>query len=248
MAVEAVRRAEGKRAELDGRRRVAQDGGTAVERQEGGICNRARYLGEPETLVERFGAKWLADRPMDNRFNPQELVPRGRAWVIRENDRGRGVDVMPWDVLGGLGTYAMTNVRQLALPQWRRLAAKPENRCLIPLTEFAEWTPEPVDLGDGKKPVKGEMWFSVTDQPVFAVAGFWQQALIDLAGFAMVTCDANQLVSAVHPKAMITILHEADWDRWLRGSYDDVIALQQPYPADRMMVRGPVFPTRSKAK
>ena len=43
------------------------------------MCNRARYHGEPDTLVERFGAKWLADRPMDNRFNPQELVPFGRA-------------------------------------------------------------------------------------------------------------------------------------------------------------------------
>jgi len=32
---------------------------------------------------------------MDNRFNPQELVPFGRAWVIRQNDRGRGVDVRP---------------------------------------------------------------------------------------------------------------------------------------------------------
>jgi putative SOS response-associated peptidase YedK len=43
---------------------------------------------------------------------------------------------------------------------------------------------------------------------------------------------------------MITILHEAEWDRWLRGSYDDVVALQQPYPSERMTVRGPVFPTR----
>jgi hypothetical protein len=58
-------------------------------------------LGEPETIVERFGAKWIADRPIDNRFNPQELVPFGRAYVVRENYRGRGIDVMAWDVLGG---------------------------------------------------------------------------------------------------------------------------------------------------
>ena len=56
---------------------------------------------EPETLVERFGAKWLADRLMDNRFNPVELVPFRRAWVIRQTDRGGKVDVMSWDVLGG---------------------------------------------------------------------------------------------------------------------------------------------------
>jgi len=61
----------------------------------------------------------------------------------------------------------------------------------------------------------------------------------------MVTCDPNELVAPIHPKAMITILHEADWDRWLQGSYGDVIELQQPYPADKMAVRGPVFSTRT---
>lgn len=215
------------------------------------MCNRARYLGEPETLVERFGVKWLADRPMDNRFDPQELVPFGRAWVIRHNDRGRGVHVMHWDVLGGMakrpskiGTpprpLAMTNVRSLGLPQWRRLAEKPENRCLIPLTEFCEWSRDK----DPEHGIKGEMWFSVTDQPIFAVAGFWQ-AIGDRPGFAMVTCDPNELVAPIHPKAMITLLEEADWDRWLTGSYEDAVALQRPYPSDRMAVRGPVFPTRA---
>jgi putative SOS response-associated peptidase YedK len=189
------------------------------------MCNRARGLGEPETLIERFGSSWFTPRPMDNRFNPAELTPRSRAWVLR---------------------YPMNNVRNLKLPQWQRLAAKPENRCLIPLVEFCEWTPEPMDLGDGKKPIKGEMWFRVTDQPIFAVAGFWQQVGPDRC-FAMVTCDPNELVAPIHPKAMITVLAEADWERWLRGSFDDVVALQRPYPANLMRVRGPEFPTRTGA-
>jgi putative SOS response-associated peptidase YedK len=207
------------------------------------MCNRARYAGEPERLRERFGAKWMAERPMDNRFNPQELYPNARSWAVRANDRGRGVDVMTWDVLGGAAAWLMTNVRNLGLPQWKRLAEKPENRCLVPLTEFAEWTPAPIDLDVGKKPVKGEMWFAVTDQPVFAVAAFWQASAVG-PSFAMVTCDPNELVAPIHPKAMITILAERDWDRRLSGSYDDVIQLQQHYPADLMSVRGPVFPTR----
>ena len=214
------------------------------------MCNRARTLGEPETIRERFGAKWLADRPMDDRFNPHELVPFGRAWVVRENDRGRGVDVMSWDVLGGMTKsppkggaaprpLAMTNVRTLNAPQWRRLVERPENRCIIPLTEFCEVAREK----DPEMGIKGEMWFACTDQPIFGVAGFWQ-AIGDKPGFAMVTCDANEVVALIHPKAMIMILHEADWDRWLDGSYDDVVALQQPYPANRMTVQGPVFPTK----
>jgi len=209
------------------------------------MCNRARNTGEPETLFERFNAGWLADKPRDNRFNPVELRPKARAYVIREEDGKRGLDVMGWDVLGGGASWPMTNVRNLGLKQWQRLAEKPENRCLIPLTEFCEWTPEKHDLGDGKPPLKGEMWFSVTDQPIFAVAGFWQHTK-EGAGFAMVTCDPNDLVAPIHPKAMITILEEENWDRWLRGGYRDAVALQQPYDAKHMTMRGPVFPTRER--
>jgi len=212
-------------------------------RQPPRMCNRARSRTEPETLVERFGAGWLIDRPMDNRFDPVELRPKGRAYVIRQEAGRRGLDVMSWDVLGGQAAWPMTNVRNLALPQWKRLASDPAKRCLIPLTEFCEWAPEPVDLGDGKKPIKGEMWFACADQPLFAVAGFWQQTAAG-AGFAMVTCDPNELVAPIHPKAMITVLHSEDHDRWLTGSYEDAVALQRPYPADRMTVRGPAFPTR----
>ena len=49
------------------------------------------------------------------------------------------------------------------------------------------------------------MWFGVTDQPVFTIAGFWRQ-VGEKRYFAMVTCDANELVAPIHPKAMITIL------------------------------------------
>lgn len=212
------------------------------------MCNRARNKDayEPETIRTRFGANWITPRPMDNRFNPIELTPRTRAYVVRDSEQGRGVDIMSWDVLGGAGKFPMTNVRQLGLPQWRRLAAEPHNRCLVPLTEFCEWAPKPTDLNDGKKPIRGEMWFQVTDQPLFAVAGFWQRTA-EGNGFTMVTCDPNKLVEPIHPKAMITILEEKDWDRWLTCSYDDVVQLQRPYPADRMTVRGPEFPTRQPA-
>lgn len=87
------------------------------------------------------------------------------------------------------------------------------------------------------------MWFSVSDQPQFAIAGFWQAIDADRY-FAMVTCDPNGLVAPIHPKAMVTILAPKDHQRWLTGSQEDVVALQRPYPAERMTVRGPEFPTR----
>lgn len=203
------------------------------------MCNRARLSSEPETLRETFGAKWIA--PIPNR-SAIELAPRARAPVIREEAGERVIDVMSWAVLGGAAAWPMTNVRNLSLPQWRQLAAEPAQRCLIPLTEFCEWTPDKHQVGEGK-PIKGEMWFAVPEQPLFAVAGFWQHTAKG-AGFTMVTCDPNELVAPIHPKAMITILAPNDHERWLRGSYEDVVALQRPYPAGAMTVRGPVFPTR----
>ena len=207
------------------------------------MCNRARLDGAPETLHARFGSSWAEDVVRPNR-DPVDLVPKGKAYVIRTQSDRRVLDVMSWDVLGGRSKQPMTNVRDLALPQWRRLAAKPEHRCLMPVTEFCEWTPEPVDLRDGKKPIRGEMWFAVLEQPMFAIAGFWQHT-VKGPGCTMVTCDPNELVGPIHPKAMVTILHEADWDRWLGGSHDDVMTLQRPYPANLMTVRGPVFPKRA---
>jgi putative SOS response-associated peptidase YedK len=205
------------------------------------MCNRARLRSEPETLLSRFGANWWPDTVRPN-ADPQELYPKAKAYVLREHRDRPALDVMTWDVLGGKAPWPVTNVRNLGLPQWRALAASPAQRCLVPLTEFCEWTPDKHQVGAGA-PVKGEMWFACTDQPVLAIAGFWQETAKG-PGFAMVTCDPNPLVAPIHPKAMITILEAADWERWLAGSYDDVVALQRPYPAERMTVRGPVFPTR----
>ncbi|GAA3272979.1 hypothetical protein GCM10020258_58590 [Sphingomonas yabuuchiae] len=117
---------------------------------------------QPRKNVRRAGnalgsaAKLFGQRPRDNRFNPRELRPKSRNYIIREQDGERAWDVMTWDVLGGKAPWPMTNVRNLALPQWRKLAEKPENRCLVPLTEFCEFTHEKHDLGDGKPALKGK--------------------------------------------------------------------------------------------
>lgn len=70
------------------------------------MCNRARFSGEPETIFERFGAEWLTEKLMDNRFDPKELRPFGRAYVVRNEGDRRGLDVMEWDVLAGQAKQA----------------------------------------------------------------------------------------------------------------------------------------------
>lgn len=206
------------------------------------MFSRARLSAQPETLHERFGSSWAKDALRSN-VSLVELYPRFKAYVIRHERNERVLDVMSWGVLP---VYAQRNagasIRDLGLPAWKAIAARPDRRCLVPLTEFCEPTPTVHQLGRGR-PVKGEMWFEVPEQPIFAVAGLWR-VLDGRSCFAMVLCDPNELVALVHAKAMVTILHEWDWDRWLRASYDEMIALQRPYPAGEMAVRGPVFPTR----
>jgi putative SOS response-associated peptidase YedK len=138
------------------------------------MCNKARYRGEPEALLGS-SAELFTERPRDNPFNAVELRPKSRNYIIREQDGKRAWGVMTWDALGGQEASPMTNVRNLNLPQWCRLAEKPTNRYVISLRKFAEFTPEKHDLGDDKVPLEAEMWFSVVDQPTFAVAGFWQR-------------------------------------------------------------------------
>ena len=49
---------------------------------------------------------------------------------------------------------------------WRYSFA--ERRCLIPVTKFAE--------AEGEKGAKTRTWFSLPDEPVFAVAGIWRDS------------------------------------------------------------------------
>ncbi len=76
-----------------------------------------------------------------------------------------------------------------------------------------------------------------------AVVGFSQKTG-EGDGFAMVTCDANELAASIHSKAMMAMQRPDDVDPWLRGSYDAVAALQRSYDAAAMDVRGPAFPAR----
>ena len=57
----------------------------------------------------------------------------------------------------------MTNVRNLTSPFWRAALTDPANRCLVPVTAFAEWTVEPDPLTGRKRKV----WFEVIDAEMF---------------------------------------------------------------------------------
>lgn len=166
-----------------------------------------------------------------------EIYPRYAAPIVREENGKRVLALMAWgfptQVQGArkMLTKHVTNARNLASPFWRSAAANPARRCLVPFTQFAE--PKP-----GKDPETGrpaQWWFSVTDQPTACFAGLWRPS-DDGAVFAFLTCEPNPLVKPLHEKAMPVILLPEDHERWLHGTYADVLAMQAPYPSQMMTV------------
>jgi putative SOS response-associated peptidase YedK len=154
-------------------------------------------------------------------FYPKSLAP-----VIRDEASTRIVDQMRWGFPPPMAARGpVTNVRNLASPFWKNALARPDRRCLVPVTRFCEW--------EGEKGSKVKRWFSLPSQPMFAFAGLWRPT-DDGAAFAFLTCEPNPLVAAVHPKAMPVILHPEDYDLWLSGSYNDACALAQPFPSQLM--------------
>jgi putative SOS response-associated peptidase YedK len=86
------------------------------------VCNRARGKFEPETLREKFGAKWGPQIPNTSTI---ELVAARQGAGDPVCRTQRIIDLMQWDVLGGQAPWPMTNVRNLGLPQWKRWPRSP---------------------------------------------------------------------------------------------------------------------------
>lgn len=193
------------------------------------MCNRYRMTAAQAELATRYGAGPIY--PPDLDLPPPELFPKRPAFIVREQDGARGLDIMRWGFPPPpAGKAPVTNVRNLSSPFWRSALKNPERRCLVPFTAFSEYGQ--VRGIDGKLPLH---WFNVPSRPIVSFAGIWRPTE-DSAKFAFLTTEPNSLVAPIHPKAMPVLLHDEDEERWLHGSIDDVIELAVPYPAQLMLV------------
>jgi len=175
------------------------------------------------------------------------IFPNNPAPVVRSAGGERELLTMYWGLpnppqFGGYNT----NIRNIASPHWRRWM-KPESRCLVPVTSFSEYAPEP-NPATGKKDI---VWFSIDDsRPLFAFAGIWTEwdgargpkSKPTVAGnYAFLTTEPNAVVGPIHQKAMPVILREDDWETWLTADAKDAGKLQRPWPDDKLQIvaRGP---------
>ena len=158
-----------------------------------------------------------------------EIYPGHQAPVLRRNDGGGlKLEMMKWGFPGpqSAGSRPVTNVRNLASPFWRTALERPERRCIVPATRFCEWTAEPDPLTKRK----AKVWFGLHEEqpPLFAFAGIWRPSE-EGPFMAFLTCEANETVGAVHPKAMPVMLGPADVGSWLDSPRADACALAKPF-------------------
>lgn len=202
------------------------------------MCNRKHQS-------EKAVSNWLRDHDIASEIDftdrPGQLFPTGQktarhGLVVRREAEGNRPLVAEWMEWGFahqvpgkrpgvmLNTF-VTNARHLHYPLWRDTFANPTYRCLVPFTHFAEPHPE---KGKGDDGLPKQAWFCLPDQPVGVFAGLWTETPRGRA-YAFATCQPNEIVEPIHPKAMRAILKPDEWDAWLEGDAKTAKSLIRPY-------------------
>ncbi len=185
------------------------------------VTDRAMLDRSADELHAAFGVAWTHQAASWGAWpRLRDLLPGHPAFVLRQGPQGLGLDTQRWDINGGEACWPTTQIFSLSLPWWRRLAAVPAQRCLIPVTAARGALSSP----DGR--ADRSVWFTLEDQPVFTVAGLWRRN----AGahcFAMLGCPGGEGPWSTLPM----IVAPRDRSRWLEGDWADVTALQLPSPA-----------------
>ena len=184
------------------------------------MCNLYTVRKSAAEVAAHFGVSAPAS------FNtPDENLPGYPGMVVREHDGQRILQSMVWGFPLRLKTMKpeskpkpVNNIADLRKGMWVGLARKPESRCLIPLTEFAE--------AEGPKGAKTRTWFRVKDQPVFAWAGLWRRSSEWGDVYSGVMTDCNEAIRPVHDRMPVLLMPD-EYDRWLNGSFEDVVGFQE---------------------
>lgn len=184
------------------------------------MCGRYVRHCDKQKIAEYFRASpQPAELPMpgaDYNVAPTTFQP-----IIREGRESgeREIVLARWGLvpfftkelsdIKGLSTINARAESITTAPTWREPMKK--RRCIIPCNSFYEWE-------KAGKPPKQPYSFELANGNPIGFAGLWDAWRGKdghwLQSFAIVTTEANELMSRVHPR-MPCILHPHDYDRWL---------------------------------
>jgi len=191
------------------------------------MCNLYTMRGSAAELAALFNAEASGGANSASEIYPgynglvvAEGTVRSMAWGFPFVTKGKnGLPLKPRPV---------NNARADKLDSfmWRDSFVK--RRCLIPVSQFAE--------AEGPKGAMTRTWFSLPDQPIFAVAGIWRSSSEWGPVYSMVMTEACIHVAGVHDR-MPVILAPEDWDKWNHSDPVEASALCVPYDGHMLVDR-----------
>ena len=205
------------------------------------MCGRYVRRSDKQKIAEHFHAKPSPpDLPMPGA--DYNVAPTTHQPIIRQSKETgeRELILARWGLvpfftkdlkeIKGLATINARAETIATSRTWREPMKK--RRCLIPVNAFYEWPKE-------GKPPKQPYAFELSNGNMFAFAGIWD-AWKDgeghwLQSYAIVTTEANELMSQIHPR-MPVILHSRDYGRWLDREETEQLPLDllRPFESEAM--------------
>lgn len=193
------------------------------------MCGRFGLFARLDAIEDYFDAAFTFDYAP--RYN---IAPEGSGIAAVRNESPDGIDQLRWGLLPGWvddpeDFPTLINARSETAaekPAFREAFAT--RRCLIPATNFYEWT--------GRTGSRVPHAIGLQDRELFAMAGLWETWSAngdEVRSATILTTDANDVVGELHDR-MPVILAPDEERRWLHADDEDELqALLDPYPGDR---------------
>lgn len=197
------------------------------------MCGRFTLTVSPEELARAFSLTTVPE------FVPRYNIAPTQDAIVITAEQPDTAQFMRWGLIPSwskdpaIGSK-LINARSETAPEKAsfRTALK-RRRCIVPISGFYEWQPQP----GGKQPI----YITVNDAPLAMLAGLWE-SWRDAAGqqvrtFTILTTAANEFMRAYHDR-MPVILHPDDVPVWMERADvpEPVLAglMARPFEPERM--------------